>query len=262
MCSSSPSHTSGLNMSWAPFLTPTTNQKPRFKPGNPPLKFMYVPLKWRALWRILRQTKLLDMIKFQPEPSKNLLKFRVSLSAVLQWIFYLKGEKVPPSWKLGKIVAVHKKDCTLTKTNYHPITILPVLSKVFEKLVHSRLAPHFEDVYHNNVFAHRDYHGCDAAMLSLTEQFKKEYEVISLVSMDQSKAFDTLPHDLIVKKLEDYSGDSEAINLVTNYVSDRQQRVRLSGQHSSVKTIKKVFPKDQFWVPFSLISSWMTCLML
>ena len=136
-------------------------------------------------------------------------------------------------------------------------TILPVLSKVFQKFVHSRLASHFEDVYHNNVFAYRDYHGWDAAILSLTEQFKKEldnHEVISLVSMDQSKAFDTLPHDLIVKKLEDYGGDSKVINLVTNYLSDRQQRVRLSGQHSSMKTIK-VSPKDQFWVPFSLISS-------
>ena len=125
---------------------------------------------------------------------------------------------MPPSSKLGEIVVVHKKDCTLTKTNFNrPVTILPVLSKVFEKLVHSRLASHFKDVYHNNVFANRDYHGCDAAILSLTEQFKKEldnHEVISLVSMDQSKAFDTLPHDVIVKKLEDYGGDSKVINLL------------------------------------------------
>ena len=163
--------------------------------------------------------------------------------------FLFERVKVPPRWKLGKIVAVHKKDCTLTKTNYHPITILPVLSKVFEKLVHSRLAPHFEDVYHNNVFAHRDYHGYDAAMLSLTEQFKKEYEVISLVSMDQSKVFDTLPHDLIVKKLEDYGGDSKVINLITNYLSDRQQRVRLCGQHSSMKTMLKVSPRGSILGP-------------
>ena len=57
-----------------------------------------------------------------------------------------------------------------------------------------------------NVFAYIDYHGCDTAILSLTEQFKKEldnHKVISLVPMDLSKAFDTLPHDLIVKKLED-----------------------------------------------------------
>ena len=47
--------------------------------------------------------------------------------------------------------------------------------------------------------------------------------------MDLSKAFDTLPHDLIVKKLEDHCGDSKAINLITNYLSERQQRVRLRG---------------------------------
>ena len=75
--------------------------------------------------------------------------------------FLFERGKVPSSWKLGEIVPFHKKDCTLTKTNYRPITILPVLSKVYEKLVHSRHASHFEDVYHNNVFAYRDYHGCD-----------------------------------------------------------------------------------------------------
>ena len=106
------------------------------------------------------------------------------------------------SWKLGEIVSVHLRDCTLTKTNYRPITILPVLSKVFEKLVHSRLASHFEDVYHNNVFGYRDYHGCDTAILSLTEQFKKELDndkVISMVSMDLSKAF---PMILLSKSLK------------------------------------------------------------
>jgi len=133
--------------------------------------------------------------------------------------FLFERGKVPSSWKLGEIVPVHKKDCKLTKTNYRPVTILPVLSKVFERVVLSRLASHFEDVYHNNVFAYRDHHGCDIAILSLTEQFKKEldnHEVISLVSMDLSKAFDTVPHDLNVKKLEDYGGDSKVINLVTN----------------------------------------------
>ena len=146
--------------------------------------------------------------------------------------FHFDRGKVPSSWKRGEIVPVHKKDCTLTKTNYRPITILQVLSKIFEKLVHSRPLFHTEDVYHNDVFAYRDYHGGDTATLSLTEQFKKElddHKVINLVSMDLSKAFDTLPHDLIVKKLEDYCGDSKAINLITNYLSERQQRVTLRG---------------------------------
>ena len=127
-----------------------------------------------------------------------------------------------------------------------------VLSKVSEKLIYTRLASHFEDVYHNNVFAYRDYHGCDTAILSLTEQFKKEidnHKVISLVSMDLSKAFDTLPPDLIVKKPEDYGGDSKVINLVTNYLSDTRQRVGLRGQHSSMKTIMKDVPQRSILGP-------------
>ena len=92
---------------------------------------------------------------------------------------------------------------------------------------------------------------------SLTEQFKVDnLKVISLVSMDLSKAFDTLPHNLIVKKLEDYGRDSKVINLVTNYLSGRQQRVWLSRQYSSMKTIMKgVFQGSIFWVPLFLIFS-------
>ena len=69
------------------------------------------------------------------------------------------------------------------------------------------------------------------------------------MSIDLSKAFDTLSHDLIVKKLEDYGGDSKVINLVTNYLRDRQQRVRLSGQHSSMKTIMKGVPQGSILGP-------------
>ena len=115
---------------------------------------------------------------------------------------------MPSSWKQGGIVPIRKKDCTL---------------KVFEKLFHSRLASHFEDVNHNNVFAYRDYHGCDTAILSLTEEFKKEldnHKVISLVSMDLSKAFDTFPMILLSKSLKITVETQKVISLVTNYMTD------------------------------------------
>lgn len=66
--------------------------------------------------------------------------------------------------------------CSLLKTNYRPITILPAISKVFEKIVHCRISPYFEEIYHKYVFAYRKYHGCDSALLSLTEQWKKEID--------------------------------------------------------------------------------------
>ena len=104
----------------------------------------------------------------------------------------LTSTKIPQQWKLGEVTPVLKKDCSLLKTSYRPVTILPAFSKVFERLVHHRISPHFEGIYHKYVFAYRKYHGCDTALLSLTEQWKKEIDhnkTIGLVSMDLSKAF-------------------------------------------------------------------------
>ena len=104
--------------------------------------------------------------------------------------------------------------------------ILPDFSKVFERLVHHRISPHFEGIYHKYVFAYKKYHGCDTALLSLTEQWKKEIDdnkTIGLVSMDLSKAFDTLPHELIVLKLKEYGADEATTALIRDYLSNRFQ---------------------------------------
>ena len=67
----------------------------------------------------------------------------------------LGESKIPQQWKLGKVSPVFKEDYCLTKANYRPITILPSLSKVFETLMHSRISPYFEDIFHEHVFAYR-----------------------------------------------------------------------------------------------------------
>ena len=115
--------------------------------------------------------------------------------------------KYKKQWKQAEIAPVYKKDCNLTKSNYGPLLILPALSKVLERLVHNRVSPYFQDMYYKIVFAYRKSHGCDTALLRLTEQWRKELEIIGMVSMDLSKAFDTLPHDLIVSKLRAYCPD-------------------------------------------------------
>ena len=73
---------------------------------------------------------------------------------------------------------------------------------------------YFDEIYHKYVFAYRKYHDCDSALLSLTEQWKKEIDnnkLIGLVSMDFSKAFDTLNHELNVLKLKEFGADEATI---------------------------------------------------
>ena len=147
--------------------------------------------------------------------------------------YILNKSRIPQQWKLGEVTPVFKKDCSLTKSNYRPITILRSLSKVFETLVHTRISPYFEDIFHEHVFAYRKHHGTDTALLSLTEQWRKEldqHKIIGIVSMDLSKAFDTLPHELLVAKLKSYGADGKTTDLVHDYLANRRQRVRLGDQ--------------------------------
>ena len=143
---------------------------------------------------------------------------------------------------------MYKKDCSLSKDNYRPLTILPSLSKVFETLVHSRVSPRFRNIPHKFVFAYRKHHGCDTALLSLTEEWRKELDdrkIIGLVSMDLSKAFDSLPHDLIVKKFKEYGADERTANIIEDYFSDRQQRVKVAGEYRAGIVSPEGLPKDQ-----------------
>ena len=142
---------------------------------------------------------------------------------------------------------MYKKDCSLSKDKYRPLTILPSLSKVFETLVHSRVSPRFRNILHKFVFAYRKHDVCDTALLSLTEEWRKELDdrkIIGLVSMDLSKAFDSLQHDLIVKKFK-YGADERTANIIEDYFSDRQQRVKVAGEYSSWNYTSEGLPKDQ-----------------
>lgn len=145
------------------------------------------------------------------------------------------------------ISPVFKKDCSLSKTNYKPLTILPSLSKVFETLVHSRISPYFEDIFHEYVLAYRKSHGTDTALLGLTEQWKKElanHNIIGLVSMDLSKAFNTLPHDLIVEKFKAYGADDKTVELIQDYLTNpRRQQVKLGDQFSTWQGISAGIPQ-------------------
>ena len=70
----------------------------------------------------------------------------------------------------------HKKDSLLEKTNYRPITVLPAFSKVFERILHIQMSKHFEFILDKYMFAYRKFHGCPAALLTLTEQWKAELD--------------------------------------------------------------------------------------
>ena len=128
-------------------------------------------MKW---WKISNQIKLRVTIKSPQKQFNNPLRFCASLLASFLIMFSIML-KYQNNGNRPKLLRCTRKDCNLTKSNYRPLSILPALSKVFERLVHNRVSPYFEDMYHKFVFAHRKSHGCDTALLRLTENGERSW---------------------------------------------------------------------------------------
>ena len=141
----------------------------------------------------------------------------------------------PNEMKLADITPVFKKDAKTDKKNYRPISILSALSKVFERLLCDQLQNFMSDKFSKYLCGFRKGHSCEDALLRLLENWRKcldNGEIVGTILCDLSKAFDTLPHDLIIAKLAAYGIDQNALRLIASYLNVRMQRCKTGNSYS------------------------------
>ena len=113
----------------------------------------------------------------------------------------------------------------MVKTNYRPVTILPAISKAFEKCLCPQLTSYFETIFPPTLTAYRKNHSCCTTLLRLTEDWKTEAglnNIIGATLIDLSKAFDRLPHNLLLEKLSAYGVNPESLEFSNNKLCDEQ----------------------------------------
>ena len=158
----------------------------------------------------------------------------------------------PDQLKLAQVIPLFKKLDPLDVKNYRPVSILPIISKVFEKVLSEQLSEYFDNIFHNFLCAFRKGHGCQTTLLRLLEDWKsaldKNYFVAAIL-MDLSKAFDCLPHDILLCKLTAYGLSSKSVTLLGNYLSNRKQQIRLEGVVSEWADISKGVPQGSILGP-------------
>ena len=104
------------------------------------------------------------------------------------------------------------------------MSILPTLSKIYERRISDQLSEHFNKIFHNFISAFRPAHGCQTVLLRIVEDRKEALDkdmYVGAVLMDLSKAFDCLPHDLLVEKLEAYAVFQGSCKLLESYLGQR-----------------------------------------
>lgn len=131
---------------------------------------------------------------------------------------------------------------------------MPTISKFIERAIFDQLTYFFNFHFHPLLSAFRKVFRCQTTLLKIIEDWKKaldENKYIAAILMDLSKAFDCLPHNLILLKLEAYGLSEKSINLLNSYLSGRRQCVKVKNMCNSFETVYKGLPQGSFWIPFS-----------
>ena len=158
----------------------------------------------------------------------------------------INSRTFPSEMKKAEISPIYKKLSDMLKENFRPVSILATLSKIFESIIADQLMLHFNDIFNEYLCAYRKKYGCQHALIKLVESWKKAFdnkECIGVLLMDLSKAFDCVPHCLLVCKLKAYGLSDGACVMMCSYLSGRYQRVKIDSYRSEWVPLKKGIPQ-------------------
>ena len=164
----------------------------------------------------------------------------------------LKKNIFPHSWKIANVTPIFKKGNKHLCSNYRPISLLSILSKVFEKAVFNHLFSFLENKISPFQFGFLPGKSTVIQLLDIYFDIIKALDdgkEIFFVFFDISKAFDRVWHRGLLAKLEHYGIQGNILRWVANYLSDRQQRVVLNGHKSRLRDIYAGVPQGSVLGP-------------
>ncbi len=153
----------------------------------------------------------------------------------------------PDKLKIAKINPIYKKDDENLFTNYRPISLLPAISKVFEKVIFQQMYAFFQDkiLFYCAQYGFRAGHSTEFAALELVDRIILNMDKMETpigIFLDLSKAFDTLDHEILLKIFNFYGFHGTALKLMESYLTDCKQFVEMHNTKSDFLTITNHHP--------------------
>ena len=190
-------------------------------------------------WKPIKETEVYDNLNaLDTKKSHGYDKLSVRLIkdaipyivAPLTYIFNLSLEKgeFPDALKTAKVTPLYKKGPKTDPGNYRPISVLPVIAKVFEKLVNGRLMTFLEsnEILYEHQYGFRKRYSTKLSLINLVDTLLKSMDKGKLtlgIFIDFKKAFDTIDHEILLGKLKYYGVRGIVLEWFQSYLSNRSQ---------------------------------------
>jgi retron-type reverse transcriptase len=160
----------------------------------------------------------------------------------------------PDLLKLAGVIPLHKGGGKDNPNNYRPISILPTISKIFERHVANQLNEYFRktNILHNHQSGFREHHSCQTALIRLVDSWLTNLDdgnIVGTVFIDFKKAFDLVDHEILLYKLRLYHFSDNTLNFFRSYLSNRKQRIKADGVKSEFKTVMTGVPQGSIIGP-------------
>ena len=179
-----------------------------------------------------------------------------AISDSLTFIFNqtLTLSSFPNEWKMARVIPLYKNGQRNIPGNYRPISVLPAISKIMERIMYDQLYNYVTkfELLSDSQFGFRKSHSTATALLDCTNDWymnldRKMFNLVVLI--DLKKAFDTLDHQILLRKLELYGIKGEALTLLKSYLTNRNQKCQIKNSFSTERLIECGVPQGSILGP-------------
>ena len=164
----------------------------------------------------------------------------------------------PDKWKYAKVFPIFKEGERSDPNNYRPISVLPVVSKLIERIVFRQLYSYFNqnNLLNESQSGFRPLHSTETALLEITDDWLSNIDddrLNGVIFLDLKKAFDTMDHQILFDKLVSYGIAPSALQWFKSYLSNRKQKTIIDGFLSDFSGITHGIPQGSILGPLLFI---------
>ena len=161
----------------------------------------------------------------------------------------ISNNKFSENAKNATVRAIFEKEDRTEMKNYRPVSLLNIFAKIYEKVLHENLTNYVDTFLSKFISAYRKSYSSNHVLIRLTESWKKSIDqkkFVSAVLMDLSKAFDSIPHDLLIAKMHAYGFSKNSLVFFYSYLKRRKQNVKINNTHGFFKSYFQGYLKNLY----------------